>query len=302
MNIFDMDMYPMLLNSANKSFDDINYIFELKLDGIRCLAFCDKNKTILKNRHLKIINEKYPELCNIYQQCNENCILDGEIVYLDEKGFPNFNTLQKRSLLTSKFKILYQSKLIPVCFVAFDILFCKNDDLTHLPLMKRKNILSQTVKENSFISISRYIERYGKNLFKSIKKLNLEGIVAKKKNSFYFVGERSSNWIKIKNTIFEDYIICGFTIENGEMRDIIIAKKEDGILKYDGIVYIGAKEMEKKIIWKFAQKNKVAQPIFKNLSDDITWIRPQLVCTVEYLQRTKSNQRRQPIFRGLRTD
>lgn len=302
MGAFDTTISPMLLKNGGKPFDDKNYIFEIKFDGIRCIAFCDKNKTVLQNRRSKIINKQFPELDSIHTQCTEKCILDGEIICLNEKEVPDFNLLQKRILLKSKSSIQRQSKLIPVLYVVFDILYCKNKDLTHLPLIKRKKILNENIKENSYISISSFFEQNGKELFKQVQLLNLEGIVAKKKDSLYHIKERTNDWVKIKNMVFEDFLICGYTLENGKIKDLILGTITDNELKYDGNVYIGAKKRDQKLIMDFAQKNKLAKPLFKNFSTQTVWISPQLICTVEYLQRTKSNQRRQPVYRGLRTD
>ena len=123
MDLFEQkNISPMLLKEIRKPFDDDNYIFELKLDGIRCIAYLTENQTILANKRNKNITLIYPELSDIHKQANAKCILDGEIVVTGKNGFPDFFALQRRSLLNDKFKIEMASKENPVNFVAYDIL------------------------------------------------------------------------------------------------------------------------------------------------------------------------------------
>lgn len=138
MNLFkSKDVSPMLLESQEKPFDDDNYIFELKLDGIRCIAYLD-NKTSLRNKRNVELLPIYPELAYLYKQVKERCVLDGELVVLNEDGSPNFFLLQKRSLLTDKFKIELESKRHSVQFVAYDILQKGERAIVDLPLFERK--------------------------------------------------------------------------------------------------------------------------------------------------------------------
>ena len=184
MNLFDKkNISPMLLESEKLPFNDKDYIYELKLDGIRCVAYLDSDKTILRNKRNKDVTSVYPELNNIHKQAKEKCIIDGELVVISKNGTPDFFALQKRSLLTDKFRIQIESEKTKVHFVAYDILFLKDKELINKPLLERKELLKKTIKENEFLSISRYIEENGIELFNQTKKLNLEGIVAKKKDS-----------------------------------------------------------------------------------------------------------------------
>lgn len=300
-SLFSKPILPMLLKTASKPFDDKNYIFELKLDGIRAVVFCQKNGTRLQNRKLKEISHVYPELLNIHKQCKQNCILDGEIIYVDEKGFPNFQVLQKRNLLTGKQKIEKVVQKYPVCFVAFDILAIGNKDITNLVLQKRKKILLENIKENEYISVARYINENGIAFFNKIKELSLEGIVAKNLNSTYNVGQRTEKWQKIKNIQSEDYIVCGYTKdETGDVKNLILAKKTEDKLAFDGEIYVPSSEA-KKFVFDYAKKHK-STVIFDFLAPNIVWMTPNLICRVDFAARTDKGERRQPVFRGIRTD
>lgn len=306
MNLFDKkNISPMLLESEKLPFNDKDYIYELKLDGIRCVAYLDSDKTILRNKRNKDVTSVYPELNNIHKQAKEKCIIDGELVVISKNGTPDFFALQKRSLLTDKFRIEIESEKTKVHFVAYDILFLKDKELINKPLLERKELLKKTIKENEFLSISRYIEEKGIELFNQTKKLNLEGIVAKKKDSVYELGKRSKNWIKIKNLLDEDFIVCGIKLDdNGKIENLILGDfDKQGNLQYRGKVNANISKEEKNLLLDFASINKIKKPLFEQLKDkDIIWINPNLTCTVQYMMLTKDGGMRQPVLKGLRFD
>ena len=305
MDLFDSkDISPMLLEVKKQPFDDENYIFELKLDGIRCIAYLDKDNTYLRNKRNKELIDIYPELKNIHKQAKKRCILDGELVVLNPDGSPNFSLLQKRSLLSDPLKIEFESEKHKVHFVAYDILYLGSENLIDRPLIERKQLLAKNIKENDDLSISRYIEGQGIKLSNLTKKLKLEGIVAKEKISTYEIGKRSKNWIKIKNLIDEDLNICGLKLdENNNIKDLVLCEKVKNGYRYRGKVFLNISKEEQKIILAFALKNPLKKPLFPALSDkDIIWLKPTLVCTIEYMMLTKDGMMRQPVFKTLRDD
>ena len=206
MDLFEnKKILPMMLKQNSQPFDSDDYIFELKFDGMRCLAYLDENSTILINRRLKNITKIFPELKNLNKQIKEKCILDGELIYLDKNGKPDFNILMTRNLSTNPFLISIKSRIYPVTFIVFDILYYIDKDITKYALLKRKKVLEENIIENDFINISRYIENNGIALFNKIKEENLEGIIAKLKQSTYQIGKR---WRigKNQNLIDEDLL------------------------------------------------------------------------------------------------
>lgn len=293
---------PMLLNEVKEPFDDENYIYELKLDGIRCVAYIEPKSVTLQNKRYKDVTDIYPELSEIRKCVKKRVILDGELVVLTD-GKPDFYALQRRSLMTDSFRKSLAAKKNPVQFVAYDILYYNETDLTDKSLMERKEILSKAVTEGHNLSVSRWIEKNGVAFFELAKKENLEGIVAKKMDGLYFIGKRTSEWIKIKVMQDEDLLVLGFQPdENGKVKDLILGYyDETGELKCRGKVYLGVSKAEQKIIAEFAKKNTVKRPWF-NKYKNVVWLKPQLVGTAHFMHETESGGMRQPVWKGLRED
>lgn len=287
---------PMLISEEKEVFNNTNYIYELKLDGIRCIAYIDKNSVDLRNKRNDKVLFRYPELSEINKQLKcENVILDGELFILKDNK-TDFFEMQRRSLMTKDFKIELASKKLPVSFTAFDILYKDNQQLTDLMLMERKKLLQDSIIENDRISISRYIEGEGKKLFELTTKQDLEGIVAKKKDSKYYFGKRTKDWIKIKNYEDDDFVICGYIEKEANITSLVIAKYNDEKeLVNKGHVTLGVSNDDLKVI---KSQKKLDYAHFET-KDNTVWIEPNLVCTVKYMHKTETGGMRQPVFKGL---
>ena len=298
----EKNISPMLLNEVKEPFDDEDYIYELKLDGIRCVAYVEPKSVTLQNKRFKELTDIYPELSDMCKCVKKRVILDGELVVLTD-GKPDFYALQKRSLMGDKFRISLAAKKNPVQFVAYDILYSDGKDLTDKPLMERKEYLSKVVTEGNNLSISRWIEKNGVAFFELSKKEDLEGIVAKKKEGLYYIGKRTSEWIKIKVMQDEDLLVLGYQPdEDGNVKDLILGYyDEKGELKCRGKVYLGVSKAEQRIIGEFAKKNTVKRQWFDKYKN-VVWLKPQLVGTAHFMHETESGGMRQPVWKGLRVD
>ena len=137
MNLFEARRAEaMLIKEMCPAFDSPDWIYELKLDGFRCLAYLCKGETDLRNKRNVRVLGKFPELRNIWNYVSDRCILDGEVVVM-KNGVPDFYELQRRTLLTDPFKIRLASERFPASFVAYDCLYCREEELLDMPLMKR---------------------------------------------------------------------------------------------------------------------------------------------------------------------
>jgi len=298
----EKNISPMLLHEVKEPFDDEDYIYELKLDGIRCVAYIEPKSVSLQNKRFKELTPIYPELSDICKCVKKRVILDGELVVLTN-GKPDFYALQRRSLMTDSFRISLAAKKNPVQFAAYDILYCDGKDLTDMPLMERKKILSENVKEGFNLSISRYVSTTGVAFFELAKEENLECIVAKKKDGLYHIGKRTHDWIKIKVMQDEDLLVLGYQPdEDGKVKDLILGYYDNkGKLKCRGKVYLGVSKAEQRIIAEFAKKNTVKKQWFDKYKN-VVWLKPQLVGTAHFMHETESGGMRQPIWKGLRDD
>ena len=199
---------PMLIGESQEAFNSPDYIYELKLDGHRCVAYLDMDSTDLRNKRDVKLLSKFPELLNINKQVKCRCILDGELIVIKD-GKPDFDEIQRRSLMSNTFKIQLLASKLPASFTAFDILYYDDHLVTDLPLIDRRKLLEKVVKENERIAISRYIEERGIEFYQLAKQNELEGIVAKRKDSKYYFDKRTKDWIKIKYLLDDDFVVCG---------------------------------------------------------------------------------------------
>lgn len=296
-----MDLIPNLspmLFFEEEVFDSKDYIYELKFDGARCLAYLFKDQTILINKRKKNVSPTYPELSDIHENCKVQCILDGEIIVM-HNGKPNFYLLQKRALLTDKFKIKLLMDKNPVTFVAFDILYYDDKLTLDLPLIERKNILFENITESSRLVISRFIEKKGKDFFELAKKQDLEGIVAKEKVSKYYSGKRSRVWLKMKVYQETDLIICGYVPSDYGMKDVILGDYDTNNNLFKVATVMTNKN--KKEIMEYANNNP-SNALFEVDNEEVVWMKPYLVGTVQYMMKTNSGGLRQAVFKGLRDD
>lgn len=301
MDIFDdKSASPMLIAEMQEPFDSADYIYELKLDGERCLAYLDKNGTHLQNKRKLILNPRFPELNDINKSVKTRCILDGEITVLVD-GKPDFSQVQRRALMSNKFKIQLAADKYPASFTAFDILYYKDRPVIDLPLMERKALLQKMIKsENDRLAISRYIEEQGKALYEAAAKQGLEGAVAKRKDSLYQPGKRTKDWIKFKNLLDDDFVILGYIEKENNVVSLILGQYKVNNLIYKGHVTLGVSREDFKII----SRTKTAKPPLDapKGNENAVWIKPELVCTVKYMEKTSNGGLRQPVYKGLRDD
>lgn len=302
MDLFESkNIKPMLIGEMNEAFDSPDYIYELKLDGERCIAYLDKDVIELRNKRNIGMLVKVPELSSIHKQIKQRCILDGELIVIKD-GKPDFFEIQRRSLMSNTFKIKLASSRLPASFTAFDILYYKDHQVTDLPLMDRKKLLEKAIKENERIAISRYIEERGIEFYQLAKQNELEGIVAKRKDSKYYFDKRTKDWIKIKNLQDDDFVVCGYILKGGGVISIVLGQYLGEELVYKGHVTLGISTEDFQLIKSTPKIN--TQP-FNDLpsgNDNAAWIELSHVCVVKYMMKTTNGSLRQPVFKGLRDD
>lgn len=292
---------PMLIGTEGEPFDSEDYIYELKLDGERCIAYLDGDKTILKNKRNILMLPKVPELAEIHKNVNVRCILDGELAVI-KNGKPDFFEIQKRSMMSNPVKIDMAVKKHPACFTAFDILYFEDRQVTDLPLTERKELLQKAVKsEDSRFAVSRFIEKNGIAFYDLAKQQELEGIVAKRKDSRYYFDRRTKDWIKIKYLKDDDFVVLGFVPKENNMNSIILGQYKNNQLIYKGHVTLGVGGEPFRKIKSLDETSCPFTEIPKG-NENAVWVKHELVCTVKYMMKTENGGMRQPVFKGLRDD
>ena len=287
--MFNKILSPMLLKERDKPFIDDNYIFELKYDGIRTLLYVSPKTFKLITRNGNDLANIYPELKSVQNIVGKHkVIFDGEIVAF-KNGKPSFSELQHRNHLKNISKIKLMVDEIPVCFVVFDIIYF-DKDLTNLTLMERKKILNDFTDTDIFIKTKMYND--GLKLFKHIKKIGLEGIVAKQKDSKYILGKRVDNWIKIKNFKKEYFYVYGVT----KLKDKYALYL--GEYKNKKLIPVGkVSVMPDNDVLRMVQKQKKVKNIFIDITENISFVEPINKILVHYMERTLNNTLRQPFIK-----
>lgn len=300
MDIFDSKaIKPMLIADMVDAFDSPEWIYEVKLDGIRCIAYLDHNGTDLRNKRDKKLLPHVPELSKMNEQITTKCILDGELFVL-KNGMIDFFEIQRRVLINDPFKIKLAAGKYPATFVAYDIIYLENRLVNELPLMERKALLQETVKENNLISISRYVEQAGIQLFNLAKEKGLEGVVAKKKDSRYYFDKRTKDWVKCKVMASDDCVICGYIRKANNMVSLVLGQYDDDVLVYKGHVTLG---VSLRFLKEHDAKEVEYSPFLEipDGNENAVWLEPKLVCIVESMP-TENGNFRQPVFKGIRDD
>lgn len=185
--------YNPMLFSPGQPFNSVDWIFELKWDGFRCLCLKQDSKVSLRSKKGNSLTGRFPSIQKELATLSFDCILDGELIVFDKTGYSDFNALLKS---TSRF----QSQ---INFIVFDILNFEGNNLINTPIIERKALLKEILPVNGLLRYCDHVEDQGEAFFKLTQERCLEGIVAKKKNSIYRPGERTKNWLKIKN---KDYV------------------------------------------------------------------------------------------------
>ena len=315
---FPLSVKPMLAGHVQLPFDNKDWVFEVKWDGVRAILLQNKDEgTIeIQSRNGKSITHRYPEIIenvNSVLKCNESVVLDGEIVVLNKEGVPDFQMHQKRMNVESQRDIEFLSNNMPATYFAFDIIYIDGRDVQNLNLIDRRKILNSVIALSSKrIRISEYIEEKGIALFKSALEKRLEGIVAKHKQSKYRQAIRSSAWLKIKGILTQDCIVVGYTNGEGNREDyfgsLILAvydKKEKlRFIGHSGSGFGFDQLKETLNVMEGLRTNNNFCPLdsVPYTNSKPTWLRPELVAEVKFSGWTQDNIMRAPIFLRFRYD
>jgi DNA ligase D-like protein (predicted ligase) len=296
-----------MLAVAGKPFSGEGWLFEPKFDGIRCIASLYRGKVVLRNRRLSIITSAFPEIVDALPDAvNTDCILDGEILIMKD-GKPDVAAIQKRMLIDSSLAARLFAQSSPSQYIVFDILQRDDELLISHPLLERKKILEEILRQNNSIAMTTYIEKSGEIYFAAAQRNGFEGVVAKRLDSPYLPGVRSAQWVKFRKSTGFDLVVGGYTKGHGYRKDtfgalLLGAYARDGAFVYVGRAGSGYSREEAAILC--TQLKRTDSPAFSNPPKDpgACWTLPELVVEVKALEVTRNHILRFPVFLRMRND
>lgn len=288
----------MLAKETDEAFDDKEWLFEIKWDGYRAIADTRNSNLELYSRNGNSFLQHYPLLASSLKKIKHEVVLDGEIVVLNEQGFPDFQKIQHYEDNTS----------FPLVYYVFDLLFLNGQELYDLPLIERKKLLKKLLPKDPMIKYSDHILQNGKDFFGASVQQNLEGIMAKKADSQYYPGKRTNEWLKVKNHKSADVLIAGYTKPTGSRKyfgSLVLAVKDGKEFKHAGHAGTGFDDKKLKELYDLLQPIRQENSPFNEkieTSNVVTWVKPVYVCEVKFTEWTKDDKLRHPVFLRLRND
>jgi len=304
-------MKPKLVEHAPTTGD---WVYELKFDGIRALAIKDGRTIQLISRNEKKLNDRFPEIAQAAADFDaDECVVDGEVVAMDEEGRSSFQLLQRTEL---------DGKDALLAFYVFDLLQLNGHSLINVPLTLRKDALMRLIPPSGdVIRFSGALGTDAKTLLPEIQRRSLEGLIGKQRDSVYESGRRSGTWIKLKCVTEQEFVIGGFTPPAGARKHfgaLLVGYYDKGNLRFAGKVGSGFdakllsslhKKMraEERPTTPFTdlpskQNDEWVQGITPSMMRKINWVNPKFVCQVKFSEWTRDLKLRQPVFLGLRED
>jgi bifunctional non-homologous end joining protein LigD len=300
---------PMLARSGPLPPDEAKWGFEVKWDGIRTVAFLDHGHISLQGRNFSDFTPRYPEVRELARELGaRRLILDGEVVAFDEQGRPSFERLQTRMHLASDSAVKRRLRDTPVTYVIFDLLYLDGHSTLSLTYEQRRELLEALELEGPAWRAPAYHRGEGGALLDATRELGIEGVVAKRLDSTYAPGQRSSGWVKVKNVCEQDIVIGGWTSGEGRRASslgaLVAGVYEDGKLSYAGKVGTGFTEKTLALLQRELGPLRTDKSPFEGRQPPkgTVFVEPKLVARVELREWTRSGTMRAPSFKGLRDD
>jgi bifunctional non-homologous end joining protein LigD len=299
---------PMMATLATTPPEGDAWLYEIKWDGVRAICYIADGQLQIYSRNGNRCTQQYPELSVLPNYVNATtAILDGEIAVVDGKGRPAFNLIQPRISVSDPNSIAHLSRSNPVNLFLFDVMYLDGFDLRAVPLSERKRVLEEIVTPSDRIRLSDVFRTHGREMLEAARQNGLEGIIAKRTDSRY-ESRRSTDWIKIKAVNEQEFVIGGFTDgERSYFGSLVLGTYKDGKLVHVGQVGSGFNDRSLKEIYDrlqplIATKSPFGGGVTNRLGRNITWVKPELVAQVKYLEFTPDGILRAPVFLGLRND
>ncbi len=307
-------IHPMLATSVDEPFDNPAWLFEIKWDGYRAVAFIEDGKARLVSRNQNDLTAQFSELGDLPKSVKAGrAILDGEIVALDEQGRPSFSLMQQRTGFQPGKRRIAGRAGVPVVYYAFDLLYLDGYDLRRVVLEKRKELLQSVLEKADNVRFSDHYPEKGRELFEVARTSGLEGILAKKRDSLYHE-ERTRDWLKIKITQTQDCVVGGYTDPEGSRQyfgSLVLGLYD----KRGHLIHVGQagtgfdQKTLKEIYGQLHPLEAKESPFFGEVAGlrEFHFVRPKLVAEIKFSEWTHETDEggmklRAPVFLRLRFD
>ena len=294
---------PMECTPVTELPDDVSkWIYEVKLDGYRCCGIVrSRGKAVLYSRYGNVWTDRFRGIRDALASLTTPMILDGEIVALDRNGLPSFQELQN-----------WQSTRAPIVFYVFDLLQLKDRELRRLPIEERRDILA-SLRLTDPIRLSETLDAPLKVLVPQMKKLGLEGLIAKRRGSIYQPGERTRSWLKQRFNQVDEFVIGGYLPDGNTFSRLLVGQWQGDKLTFVKKLKNGFSAFSKQQVMDAIRGLKQKKCPFANLPEprgrrsavdeetmrEAVWVRPLRSVEVEFVERTSSGKLRHAFFRSL---
>jgi bifunctional non-homologous end joining protein LigD len=298
---------PMLAETRAEAFSDPQWLYELKYDGYRLLAGLAEGHAQLRTRSGRDVTRAFPEIARALRHLPyDHLVLDGEVVVHNEQGLPSFQRLQRRARLSRPLDVQIAAAADPATFYIFDLLGLGDVDLRPIRLDGRKGLLRNILPTTGPLRYSDHVESQGEAFFAEVRRMQLEGIVAKRADATY-VGGRSPHWLKIRADRTDDFVVVGFTAPQGGrsgLGALHVAQFDGDDLVYAGRVGSGFSEEQLQEIRATLDEMRRVDAACRGApaGAEHAWVEASLVCEVRYKEVTGDGMLRQPVFLRLRDD
>jgi bifunctional non-homologous end joining protein LigD len=292
---------PMLAKAGPLPKDEERYGFEIKWDGMRAIVYSQPGRIRFQGRNLNDITAQWPELRRMNRALHEHdAVLDGEIVAFDTDGKPSFARLQRRMHVSGESQIQRAAKSVPATYVAFDLLYLDGHSLMELPYEDRRERLEGLdLNGPSWRTPPTYLGE-GRPLLEASKQQGLEGVVAKRRDSPYYPGQRSSCWIKVKNKQRAELTIGGYLPGERKVGAVLLGRREDGRLRYAGRAGSGLKESDVEgLLERTTPRSDSPFQGDPKPPRGSKFVEPELTADVEFTDWTDDGVLRHPTYKGI---
>jgi DNA ligase D-like protein (predicted ligase) len=286
---------PMKAVLTEDRFSDPEWVFERKLDGLRCLAFKDGGKVRMLSRNRLSYNERFPAIAQALERDPaDDFVIDGELVAFSA-GRSTFETLQQRG---ERHAQLY--------LYVFDVIYADGEDVSALPWRERKGRLRGLLHFDGPVRLTQHRNREGERLYREACKKGWEGLIAKRADAPYVHG-RSKHWLKFKCGFEQELVVGGYTAPRGSRTDLgalLVGHYEGDALRYAGKVGTGfTRATLRELAVQLGRIERAESPFSDRIRErDITWVEPELVAQIGFSEWTRDGRLRHPRFLGLRDD